>query len=435
MLIVITGAGMKASEEAACWIRDTIAPLFVINLGTCGLIHKKYDLAQWIRPLSVTDESDNRMELDRRFPLVLPEECIDVRSLMSVQKARTGNIPDNWKDHDAVDMECYAQAGIFRDSSISFHALKYATDYSDSTTFTDFEENLRKFQERMKHFFHFAGGREGGHTISVIIPVYNREATVQRAIDSVLHQTRRSDEIIVVNDASTDNTQEILKRYGDHIKVISLSENSGPSRARNEGAKAAKSTWLAFLDSDDCWEKDKLENQTDYLRTYPFYQIIQSGEKWIRSGKRVNKCKHHEMTEGWIFEQSLERCMISPSGVLMRKSLIEQYGYFDEGLPVCEDYDLWLKISRHHPVGLDPTCSVIKYGGHVDQLSRKYPAMDKFRVQALLDLLGHEEDERFRAKIGAVLKKKLNILIQGYEKRDRLAEAGEYRGMLRLISA
>ena len=72
---------------------------------------------------------------------MLPEECIDLRSLISVKKARTGNVPDTWQDHDAVDMECYAQAGIFLDSSISFHALKYATDYSDNTTFTDFEEN------------------------------------------------------------------------------------------------------------------------------------------------------------------------------------------------------------------------------------------------------------------------------------------------------
>ena len=435
MMVLITGSGLKASEEAASWIRDTLAPLFVINMGTCGMIHKKYPLAHWIRPLSVTDESGNMLELDRRFPVNLPEECIDLRSLISVKKASLGKIPDTWNEHDAVDMECHAQARAFQNSGISFHALKYGTDYSDRSTFADFQENLSKLREEMKQLFYSAWTGFGAHTISAVIPVYNRAGPVQRAIDSVLTQTHPPDEIIVVNDASTDNTQEKLERYGNEIKSIYLSVNSGPSRARNEGAKAAQSTWLAFLDSDDCWEQDKLENQINYLREYPFYRIIQSEEKWIRKGTRVNKCSHHKMTAGWIFDQSLERCMISPSGVLMEKSLLEQYGYFDEALPVCEDYALWLKIARHHPVGLDRACSVIKYGGHSDQLSRKYPAMDRFRVQALLDLLEHENEDLYRVKIVAVLKKKLNILIHGYEKREKRAEAVECRGMLRKISA
>ncbi len=188
------------------------------------------------------------------------------------------------------------------------------------------------------------------------------------------------------------------------------------------------------MDSDDRWEKDKLKNQMAYLRKYPFYQIMQSEEIWIRNRVRVNPCKHHKKPLGWIWEQSLKRCLVSPSGVLIKKSLVEGYGNFDESLSVCEDYDLWLKISRHHPVGLDPSLSVIKYGGHKDQLSRKYPAIDWFRVKSLIGMLGSESLPHFRQKIINVLSKKLMILIQGYEKRLKLKDAQECKEILKSLS-
>ncbi|KPK02906.1 MAG: hypothetical protein AMK71_00710 [Nitrospira bacterium SG8_35_4] len=269
--------------------------------------------------------------------------------------------------------------------------------------------------------------------ITVIIPAYNREQTIQRAIDSVLCQSNAPEEIIVVDDCSTDSTGEILKGYGDSLTVVTLSVNAGPSKARNEGIKHAGTEWIAFLDSDDCWKPDKLKNQVEFLKRCPFYQILQSEEIWIRNGKRVNPCKHHAKPEGWIWEASLERCLVSPSGVLLRKSLLEEYGNFDERLPVCEDYDLWLKISRRHPVGLEPGLSVMKYGGHADQLSRKYPAMDRFRVQSLSGLLEVEEHPDFRRKLAAVLKKKLSILLKGFEKRGKINDAEEWRRMLEAL--
>jgi GT2 family glycosyltransferase len=184
------------------------------------------------------------------------------------------------------------------------------------------------------------------------------------------------------------------------------------------------------MDSDDCWDKDKLKRQVAYLKKYPFYEIIQSEEIWIRKGVRVNPCKHHKKPIGWIWEPSLERCLVSPSGVLIKKSLLERYGMFDESLPACEDYDLWLKISRNHPVGLEPSFSVIKYGGHEDQLSKKYPAIDRFRVKSLFNMLKKEELPHFRKKIIPILEKKLYILIQGYEKRQKLKDAEECREIL-----
>ncbi len=243
----------------------------------------------------------------------------------------------------------------------------------------------------------------------------------------------KPDEIIVVDDCSTDSTGEVLDSYGEKITVISLSRNAGPSTARNKGVEKASSPWIAFLDSDDRWEKKKLERQRDYLMQNPFYQILQSEEQWIRRGKRVNPCNHHTKPEGWVFLPSLERCLISPSSVMLRKSLFERFNGFDEGLPVCEDYDLWLRIARHFPVGLEPGLSVVKYGGHQDQLSLKYPAMDSFRVQALTALLKNEVDHCIKDRISGVLSQKLDILIKGCEKRHKTDCVEHYREILQSL--
>jgi GT2 family glycosyltransferase/nucleoside phosphorylase len=432
-LVVITGAGHTASEETALWIKDNLNPLFVLNVGTCGLIHKKNQTGEWVRPAYVENEEGERLALDTRLPIPYPEKITDIHSLISVKKAFIGNIPDTLKKHAAIDMECYIQAKVFHDAGINFHCLKFSADYPDSSAFADFNKNIELFIENFKNLFSFIEIYENRSRVTVVMPVFNRQQTIRRAIDSILSQSHPPEEIIVVNDASTDETQEILKSCGDGLTCLSLPENSGPSKARNEGVKHAKTEWIAFLDSDDSWEKDKLKNQITYLLRYPFYQILQPEEMWIRNGKRVNPCKHHKKPEGWIWEQSLERCLVSPSGVLVKKSLLERYGLFDENLPVCEDYDLCLKISRNHPVGLEPSFSVIKYGGHEDQLSRKYPAMDMFRVRSLMNLLKKETDQDFRQKMIVVAGNKLNILIQGYEKRQKWEDAAECREMLRSL--
>ncbi|RJQ44720.1 MAG: glycosyltransferase [Nitrospiraceae bacterium] len=428
ILIMITGAGTEASEASARWICDNLDPLFVINIGTCGVLKQKYGTGTWLRPHIICNEAGEKLEPDQRLPLPQPEGVSDIHLLLSARKESIGSIPDAWKKYDAVDMESYMQAKVFQEYDITFHCLKFGTDYSDEYTFRDFNSNITLFTEKLKEAFSFLD--RDSEKITTVIPVHNRSQTIRRALDSVLGQSHAPEEIIVVDDCSTDETGDILKSYGKQITPVFLQKNSGPSRARNEGVQRAKTEWIAFLDSDDCWEKDKLKNQVTYLRKYPFYQIVQSEEVWIRNGIRVNPCKHHKKSEGWIWEQSLERCLISPSGVLVKKALLEKYGLFDETMPVCEDYDLWLRISRHHPVGLDQSFSVIKYGGHHDQLSRKFPAMDRFRVQSLVRLLEKEPNPTFRKKIIGVLAKKLKILIKGYEKRGKWEDAGESRRLL-----
>ena len=431
ILVVITGAGLKAAEEAACWIRDNLSPLFVLNIGTCALTDKRRSLGKWIKPRYVSNEDGDEIELDTRLPVRGPARVTDVRSLISVKKENTGDMPSSWKQHDAIEMECYSQAKIFDKSGISFHCLKFGTDYSDCDTITDFNMNLKLLAGEFKKLFHFPDKDQ--IRITVVVPAYNREHTIKQAVDSILEQSAKPEEIIIVNDCSTDRTGEILRGYGDKITSIHLAENFGPSRARNEGIKHSRTEWTAFMDSDDCWKKDKLKNQAEFLRKYPFYQIMQSEEIWVRNGVRVNPHKHHKKPEGWIWNLSLERCLVSPSAVLIKKSLLELYGHFDETLPVCEDYDLWLKISRHHPVGLDPSLSVVKHGGHKDQLSGKYPAMDSFRVKSLYRLLKNEPLPFFRLEIIKILEKKLKVLINGYEKRKKLREAKEHQNILDLL--
>jgi len=428
MLVLITGPGLEASKKASLWIKDNLNPLFVINIGTCGLINRNHPLGTWLIPRYVLNEKGERLELDTRLPIPYPERVLKIHSLLSAKKPLLGDIPKDWRGYDAVDMECFAQARIFSGGNTSFHCLKFGTDYSDQKALSDFNKNLKVFLQNIKKLFNFIEMDE--IKITVIVPVYNRQHTIKRTIDSILSQSYKAEEIIVVDDGSTDGTGEILKGYGDRITCLHLPQNSGPSRARNLGIKHARTEWIAFMDSDDCWDRDKLKRQVEYLKKYPFYEIMQSEEIWIRKGVRVNPCKHHKKPIGWIWEQSLERCLVSPSGVLVKKALLEQYGMFDESLPACEDYDLWLKISRNHPVGLEPSFSVIKYGGHEDQLSRKYPAMDRFRVKTLFSMLRAEELPHFREKIKPVLEKKLNILIKGYEKRQKLKDAEECREIL-----
>ncbi|MBI5740410.1 MAG: glycosyltransferase [Nitrospirae bacterium] len=452
ILVLTTGAGPDASAEAARWILDNLMPLFVVNIGTCGVMDRGQRLGEWLRPRHVMNESGEEIELDMRLPVPFDEKIVDVHSLLSISPplAKGGRAPVAAKHcngkwgifeitppaplfqrggkYDAVDMECFSQAKVFSGSGVSFHCLKFGTDYSDDDTRRDFNENLALFTKKMADIFSFSGDNSAG--ITVVIPVFNRPDTIKRSIDSVLSQSHMPDEIIIVDDCSDNETRDVLKSYGKKVTPVFLSRNSGPSRARNEGVKRANSEWIAFLDSDDCWEKDKLKNQVSYLKQFPFYHILQSEEAWIRNGSRVNPCRHHKKPEGWIWGPSLERCLVSPSGVLVKKTLLEKYGLFDEALPVCEDYDLWLKISRHHPVGLEPSLSVIKYGGHEDQLSRRYPAMDRFRVKSLMRLLKQEAEVDYRENIIRVLAKKLKILITGYEKRGKMTEAEECREML-----
>ncbi|BBO91457.1 glycosyltransferase family 2 protein [Desulfosarcina ovata] len=261
--------------------------------------------------------------------------------------------------------------------------------------------------------------------VSVVLPTYNRAWTVRSAIDSVLNQDYTALELIVVDDGSTDGTADLLADYGTQIQVIRQS-NQGVSAARNAGIQAAEGNLIALLDSDDAWLPGKVAAQVDFFSRHPDALICQTEELWIRNGARVNPGKRHRKEGGMIFERSLELCLVSPSAVMLHRSLLDEVGGFDPDLPACEDYDLWLRIAWKYPIHLIERPLIVKHGGHADQLSRM-PELDKYRIRSITRLLqcGCLSEDQQTAAI-AMLKNKCAIYAQGCRKRGRIAEAGEY---------
>ncbi len=259
--------------------------------------------------------------------------------------------------------------------------------------------------------------------ISVIVPTHDRAALLPRALDSALAQTGVDFEIIVADDGSTDDTTQVLERYaGDaRVRVLRLT-HGGVCKARNAAVAESSAPLLAFLDSDDEWLPGKLLAQTEMLRTLGL-EICQTEETWIRNGTRVNPPAHYVKRGGDIFALSLRHCMITPSSVLMTRALYQAVGGFNPEFPACEDFELWLRITPDHHVGLIPKPYLIKYGGHADQLSTRYPAQDRFRIHALALLLaGNRLDTDRKSLTVAALEEKLGIFEAGCRKRGRLED-------------
>jgi len=265
-------------------------------------------------------------------------------------------------------------------------------------------------------------------SVSVVLPVFNRSQWVCEAVDSVLAQTMRDFELIVVDDGSTDATPDALRHYGDRLRLLHQ-QNRGVSAARNRGVRHGRGKWIAFLDSDDVWLPEKLAAQAAFLQRRPAARICQTEEIWIRNSVRVNPGRRHRKPSGDIFTASLALCLVSPSAVMMEKSLFMETGGFDESLPAAEDYDLWLRISLRHPVYLIDEPLVVKRGGHADQLS-KTPGIDRYRIRALEKILdgGALSQARYRAA-EAVLREKCAIYAGGCRKRGRIEEAQYYEAL------
>jgi len=268
------------------------------------------------------------------------------------------------------------------------------------------------------------------HTVSVIIPTYNRGWIVRDAIDSVLGQTYADFELIVVDDGSSDRTPPILDAYGDRLCVIRQA-NQGVSAARNRGIGESSGPLIALLDSDDIWLPKKLAVQVDFFNRNPAALICQTEEIWIRNGLRVNPGKRHRKPSGMIFERSLELCLVSPSAVMVRRELFEKVGQFDESLPACEDYDLWLRVGCRFPVHLIDKPLTIKRGGHEDQLSRQ-SSLDKYRIRSLVKLIESARLTPIQRNATVIaLRKKCAVYATGCLKRGRLEEALHYTSLSR----
>ncbi len=252
--------------------------------------------------------------------------------------------------------------------------------------------------------------------ISVIIPTYNRASTLRRALDSVLAQSYQNIEIIVVDDGSTDKTRELLLEY-KNIQVIEIS-NHGVSFARNRGIEMARGFYIAFLDSDDEWLPDKIQDQIDYLALHNEFVWVHGDELWIRDGVRVNQMKKHKKGGGDQFIPSLNLCVIAPSAVMIKREILLEE-MFREDFPVCEDYDLWLRLTCKYPIAFVEKPLVKKHGGHVDQLSRSIVGMDLYRIKSLDSILERGVLNDLRAvESRRILIKKLKVLHKGSVKHQ-----------------
>ena len=265
-------------------------------------------------------------------------------------------------------------------------------------------------------------------TVSVVIPTFNREGFIEQCVVSALQQSKKPDEVIVVDDGSSDKTWDVLRTLGfsdskeerNSLRYI-FQRNKGVSAARNLGIKAAKFRYIAFLDSDDLWLEKKLEKQISSLESQSIrYRLSHTNEIWVRNGVRVNAHLKHEKNGGDIFIQCLKLCCISPSSTLVHRSVFDDFGFFDENLPACEDYDFWLRFCAFEDVHFVNEHLLIKNGGHDQQLSKKHWGMDRFRVTALENLLKNESLSEFKRK--ETIKElifKLQVLIDGGRKRKK----------------
>jgi len=266
-------------------------------------------------------------------------------------------------------------------------------------------------------------------TVSVIITTFNRRSFVREAIESVLKQEFHDYEIIVVDDGSADGTRDSLDKYNSID--YRYQKNQGISRARNQGIELAKGEFITFLDSDDLWLPKKLSIQMEQMEKNPEIKVSYTDEIWIRNGRRVNPKKRHQKYSGWIFDRCLPLCIISPSSVMLQKEVFDQVGYFDENLPVCEDYDLWLRISARFPLLFIDKKLIVKQGGHGDQLSNRFWGNDRFRVDALKKIIsdgGLNDSQRKTAARELITKSA--ILENGFRKRGKLREADYYLNLI-----
>lgn len=270
--------------------------------------------------------------------------------------------------------------------------------------------------------------------VSAVIPTHNRLHLLRRALYSVQAQTLPPLETIVIDDGSTDRSHESLATEFPNVQWIRQS-NHGVSHARNQGIKHAKGEWIALLDSDDAWHPSKLEEQNQFLQQNLGLLFCHTDEAWMRRGKSVSHPAYLNKSNQDIFLKSLARCIICPSSVVLHRKIFKALGHFDEELPVCEDYDLWLRILLQFKTGYLNQKLVTKYGGHSDQLSTSHWGMDRFRVQSLENLLTQSKLEReFVPLILKTLIQKLEILCKGFTKRGKFLEAEKLTRSIKIYS-
>lgn len=219
--------------------------------------------------------------------------------------------------------------------------------------------------------------------ISVVIPAYNSAEFIADAVHSILKQTRPITEITIVDDGSTDNTQQIVEALPGPITYIKQ-PNQGPSAARNTGIKAANSEWIAFLDADDQWTPDKIDKQLKLLRKIPELVLIAGDMAEIdKSGQLITESvldKHHLLNKFQAIQdraipnalaELVTKNFIPTGTVLVNKSALIEAGLFNQTIRFGEDLELWAKIAAKHPISCIPEILMLRrqHGNNATQLT------------------------------------------------------------------
>jgi glycosyltransferase involved in cell wall biosynthesis len=272
--------------------------------------------------------------------------------------------------------------------------------------------------------------------VTVIIPTWNRKELLAEAVGSVVEQSFRDYEIIIVDDGSTDGTKEFCEDFAEQfgaekLRYLGIPHCGKPGAVRNRGAEKARGCFLAFLDSDDLWTPEKLQLQVDWLVANPDIKFLHTREKWLRQGKVVSQRKMKFQREGWVFKDALQKCTIGPSTVMIERSLYEETGGFREDLEIAEDYEYWLRVTSRFPVGYLDVPLTIKRAGFGDHLSEKYEQIEIFRMKGLQDLVERDFLEgEFKMLAALELTRKYSIYTAGCRKRGKIAEAGHYDALV-----
>lgn len=249
---------------------------------------------------------------------------------------------------------------------------------------------------------------------------------VLKAIESVKTQTYTPFEIIIIDDGSTDGTSTLFPISG--VFYFKVEHCGFPGKVRNIGVEKSTGDYIAFLDSDDIWHKEKLEKQTVFINSKPKCQLLHTKEKWIMNSKVISQKKRKHNRSGNVFLDSLQGCILGPSTVLMKRALYEQFGGFNETIEVGEDYDLWLRITDREEIDYIDDELITKNAGHGDQLSFKYGFIEPFKIDVLENLIQTHSfrEENFKQVVRALLLK-YDIVINGCLKRSNEKEALLYQ--------
>ncbi|QCX34370.1 glycosyltransferase family 2 protein [Caloramator sp. E03] len=243
--------------------------------------------------------------------------------------------------------------------------------------------------------------------VSIIVPYYNSEKTIIRALDSIKNQTYKDFEIIIINDGSNDSSEKLVNKFindNKNIKCKHLNQkNKGPSSARNLGIKSSKGEYIAFLDSDDTWENNKLEEQINFLEKHKDYYILGTQNNIIIKGKKLNKIKTNDyFTEITFYKRLFKNYFITPS-VIINKKALEEIGLFNEEQRYAEDQLLFMRVLRKFKGGIIniPLCTTYKYLYGDNGLSANMKMCEKFEIRNLILL--YKENNKSEKKISFAL--------------------------------